>query len=466
MLGKIRAYIKENGMLRGKDRIVIGVSGGADSVCLFFVLLELRKEYGLDLHIVHVNHGIRGLEANEDEAFVKSLAEEHKVGFESFHADIPALAREKGMGEEEAGRLCRYQALEEARAWLGADKIALAHNQNDCAETLFFNLFRGSGLLGLSGIAPVRGRLIRPLLCLSRKEIEGWLSERGLPFRTDSTNLELAYARNRLRLHLLPVAEQEINRKAIEHTAKAAFLLREVSDYMEKQIKQAFDKNVSQRNSAYSIGNGILEEDAVLVKGVIKLALERLSGSKKDWESCHVAMVQELFFKQAGKENNLPYGVKAQRGYDGVWLRKETKPCEAPEEELELSAPGEYFLPDGRRICLELFSNKEKNSKIPKNGCTKCFDYDRIKNGLLLRHRKSGDYLQIREDGGRKKLKDDLIDRKIPRQERERLWLLADGSHIMWVLGGRTSEAYRITEETVTVLRVKLHGGNCDERED
>ncbi len=464
MLEKIRAYIKENGMLKRKDKIVAGISGGADSVCLFFVLLELCREYELELFAVHVNHGIRGAEAFEDEAFVKSLAREHKVAFEGFHADIPAMARERGVGEEEAGRIYRYKVMEEVRERYGADKIAVAHNQNDCAETVLLNLFRGTGLLGMSGIPPVRERIIRPLLCVSRKEIEEWLLERQQPYRTDCSNFSDGYTRNRIRLHLLPMAEREVNEKAVEHTAKAAFFLREASDYIEKKIKEAFERNVSERNGAYSIRNGILEEEPVIVKGAIRLALERLAGRRKDLESCHIDGVQNLFSKQTGKESCLPYGMKARRDYDGVLLLKEGKEPVLLENGFAVLVPGKYPLPEGGEVCLELFPVEEKVAEIPKNDCTKWFDYDRIKNGLSLRHKRTGDYLQIREDGGRKKLKDDLIDRKIPRQERERLWLLADGSHIMWVLGGRTSEGYRITEETVTILKVKWSGGKQDGR--
>lgn len=285
MLEKIRAYIKENGMLERKDRIVIGVSGGADSVCLFFTLLELRREYELSLFVVHVNHGIRGAAADADEAFVRELAENQGVYFESFHADIPALAAEKGIGEEEAGRLYRYEAMEAVKERMGANKIAVAHNENDCAETLILNLFRGSGLAGMSGIAPVRGEIIRPLLCVSRREIEEWLSKRQISYRTDHTNFCDEYTRNRVRLYLLPLAEREVNEQAVAHAAQTAMFLREAFEYMEKKIKEAFDENVSVKNGEYFIKDGLLSEDAVIIKGVIKRALEELSGSKRIWRA-------------------------------------------------------------------------------------------------------------------------------------------------------------------------------------
>lgn len=466
MLKKIRAYIKENRMLERKDKIVIGVSGGADSVCLFFVLLQLCREYELTLHVVHVNHGIRGAEAYGDEAFVRQLAEENKAAFEAFHADIPAMARERGIGEEEMGRQYRYEVLEEVRRRTGADKIAVAHNENDCAETVLFNLFRGTGLSGLSGIAPVRDRIIRPLLCVSRREIEDWLLSRGISYRTDRTNFSDAYARNRIRLHFLPLARQEINEKAIEHTARTAAALREVEAYLEKQLAISYEANVVRENGVYFIKESVLKEDIVITKGVLKRTMELVAGSKRDLESGHVLSLYDLFSKQTGKELCLPYGIRARREYSGVSLFREKERKTKEAEEYLLSVPGEYSLPDGRKLIFTLYDCEGKNEEIQKNDCTKWFDYDKIKNSLSLRHRKNGDYFQIREDGGKKKLKDDLIDRKIPKEVRDELWLLAEGSHVLWVLGGRTSEAFHITEETKKILKVKLYGGKSDGRQD
>lgn len=461
MLEKVKAYIKENSMLKRKDRIVIGVSGGADSVCLFFVLLSLQGEYELALHAVHINHGIRGQEADRDESFVRELCRGQSIQYTCFRADIPAMAKEQRLSEEETGRVFRYERLEQVRRdWKGS-KIAVAHNENDCAETVLFHLFRGTGLVGLTGISPVRDNIIRPLLCVSRREIEDFLEQRQQPFCTDHTNFNTEYTRNQIRLKILPAAEK-INEKAIEHTAYTARLLRQVSGYMEKQIKEGFLKNVSRENGAYSIGNGLLQEDPVIIKGVFKRAMEELAGSRRDLESRHIELLEQLFSRSVGKELRLPYGITARRSYEGICLfRQAEKAAVLPkgEEEYSIVVPGEYTLANGEKISFELLPAGKKLAEIPKNDCTKWFDYDRIKNVLSLRHRKTGDYFQIEKNGGRKKLKDDLIDRKIPRAERDRLWLLADGSHVMWVLGGRTSEAYQITEETVTILRVKRCGG-------
>ena len=188
-------YIKENAMLKQGDSIAAGISGGADSVCLFFVLLRLKEKYGLKLKVIHVMHGIRGDEAERDKDFVKALCKRHNVPFFCKKADVPALAKDRGMSVEEAGRYVRYEAFEEA----GCDVTAVAHNANDLAETVLFNLIRGSMVTGLCGIQPVNGRIIRPLLCVTREEIEEYLTLCDEKWINDSTNYDNEYSRNKIR---------------------------------------------------------------------------------------------------------------------------------------------------------------------------------------------------------------------------------------------------------------------------
>ena len=203
MLERVRAYAEKYQMIRPGDRIVAGISGGADSVCLLFLLRELCREKGAGLFAVHVNHGLRGAEAGEDEAYVRKLCGELKVPLRVFSFDVRGRAREEHLTLEEAGRLCRYEAFEEEAERIGGTRIAVAHHAGDQAETVLFQLFRGSGLKGLAGIRPVRDNVIRPLLCTGREEIEAWLTERGIEWRTDSTNLTTDYTRNRIRGEIL-----------------------------------------------------------------------------------------------------------------------------------------------------------------------------------------------------------------------------------------------------------------------
>ena len=203
---KVFSYIREHHMLKPGDRVVAGISGGADSVCLLFVLLEWAKVCPLELAVVHVNHGIRK-EAGEDAAYVKSLCEAHCLPFYLLEKDVRERAEQEKCSEEEAGRKTRYEAFEAVAKEIGADYIAVAHNSNDRSETMLFHLFRGSGIKGLGSIQPVRDNIIRPILCLERKEIEAYLEDRGITYCQDATNATDDYTRNRIRHHILPYAE-------------------------------------------------------------------------------------------------------------------------------------------------------------------------------------------------------------------------------------------------------------------
>ena len=262
----VKNFILENELIGRGETVIAGVSGGADSVCLFHLLRQLGEEVSFDLKVVHINHMIRD-SAHEDAEFVQKLCEGYGIDFFLKEIDIPSLVENSGRSEEEVGRDERYRAFEETagkirnnykrsensaegenseagsfsgeREVVESIVIATAHNQNDLAETMLHNLFRGSRLTGLAGIRPLRMRgdyrLIRPILILERAEIEEYLNENGYAFRTDETNLEDDYTRNRIRHHILPFAEKEINAGAIRHTAQAAAYLGEIDDYLEEQ---------------------------------------------------------------------------------------------------------------------------------------------------------------------------------------------------------------------------------------
>ena len=207
-------------MFREGDRVVLGVSGGADSICLLFVLMKLRKLLGIELCVVHVNHGVRE-DAGEDAAYVEGLCAQYDIPFMLKEIRLAELAKELGATQEEAGRIARYQAFAEACKKYGCNKVAVAHNSNDRAETMLFNLFRGTGLKGMAGILPVRDNVVRPLLCLERREIEEYLDAGGILYKQDSTNDTDDYTRNRIRHHILPFAEEEISKGSVEHMMNA-----------------------------------------------------------------------------------------------------------------------------------------------------------------------------------------------------------------------------------------------------
>ena len=243
MYQRVKAYVEAYHMLGKEDRVIAGISGGADSICLLFVLLELKKELGFDLVAVHVHHGLRGEAADRDEDYVRQVCTEQKIPLEVFHRDVRAYAGERGLTEEEAGREVRREAFLECAVRRSATRIALAHHRNDNAETVLFHLCRGSSLEGLSGIPPVSGCWIHPLLCVDRREIESYLEKRGISYCTDETNQEMCYTRNRIRGRVIPCLEENVNPRAMEHIADTAQRLRLAAEFVREEALTTEQQN-------------------------------------------------------------------------------------------------------------------------------------------------------------------------------------------------------------------------------
>ena len=337
MLEKVENYIRQWKMLEKGDKVVVGLSGGADSVCLFLILEELRKKIGFEILAVHVNHGIRGEEAKADEEFVKTLCEKKEIPCRSVSVDIPKMAVEYRMSEEEAGRTARREIFEQAAEEWGGTRIALAHHQDDNAETFFLHLARGSGLRGLGGIYPVNGMYIRPLLCVGRKEIEDYLKGREMPYCIDATNMEDAYMRNRIRNHVIPYFKENINEKTVEHMNRSMNQLREIWDYMERQTESAYQICTAQNGEKICIhADAYHRQERLIRKMILRKALALVAEHEKDLEQVHVEKLEGLFEKQVGKRLDLPYAVCACRTYEGIELKRKKKDTELAEEEKNL----------------------------------------------------------------------------------------------------------------------------------
>ncbi len=476
MINKINDYVEKYHMLNKGDTLAVGVSGGADSVCLLFALHKLQPLYNLRLLVVHVNHGIRP-EAKQDSEYVKSLCQTWKLPFFLFEENVVELANRTGQSTEEAGRKLRYDCFERVLREQAADavemgqaKIAVAHNSNDRAETMLFNLFRGSGLTGLGSIKPVRGNVIRPLLCLKRCEIEDILKGEGIAYCEDSTNKEDLYSRNKIRNHVLPYVEQEISAGAIDHIVGAAQLVMESQDYIKQTVDELFEKYVvKEDDGGLSVfGVDVLDIHPFLRKELILRMFEYMVPHRKDIGAVHVGQVEDLLINAGNREIHLPYQIIASRRYDLIALtRKEDKAGRAVTAEtlgerkqyvLDASFPKELEIEGLGRLEFRVFLY-EKTQDIPQNQYTKWFDYDKIKNYITVRNRLTGDYLTINQELSRKSLQDYMVDEKIPRERRDQVWLLADGEHIVWVMGYRISQEYKVSENTKRILQVQLIGG-------
>jgi len=471
MTEKVMHYMKQHHMIEENDHVIAGVSGGADSVCLFLVLLELRERMGFTMSVVHVEHGIRGEESLRDADFVKKLADTYGIDCTVYACPVPELARQQGLSLEEAARGARYdafkaQALKEEKRY-GIEsrqvKIAVAHHREDQAETMLFHLCRGSGIDGLKGMHPVRGNIIRPFLCVSRQEIEGYLKEINQDFCQDATNDSRDYSRNFIRHEILP-GMGEINPRSVSHMAKTAEELSEIADYLEEQTQAAFIQTVKEEKDGkfFCDTEKLNNYPRVIVCRVLKMALKQAAGSSKNISREHVNALEDLIRGRVGRRISLPYRLTAERTYDGIGIFPETKEHIQQEnvfgmlhEEAAIREEGEEIYVPGGKIRCYIWKNVKKDLNFPKNQYTKWLDYDKIKNGLLFRSRKSGDYITIDAMGHKKKLKEFFIHEKVPRDYRSRVVLAADGSHIVWAVGYRMSEEYKVTADTRRILQMQ-----------
>lgn len=458
-------------MISPHDHVVLGVSGGADSVCLLFVLLEYAKKVPLKLSVVHVNHGIRS-DAAQDAGYVEELCREQGIPFYLTEADVKGLAEREKCSQEDAGRRLRYAVFRRIAGEKGANKIAVAHNSNDRAETMLFHLFRGSGLKGLCGIRPVRQEVIRPILCLEREEIEEYLTERQILWRTDSTNGSDDYARNRIRHHVLPYAEKELVQGCVGHMAQTADLLTEVEDYMRQETRKAREVCVEESRGRLQISVELFRElHPALQKRLLHLLAEELSPTGKDILAVHIGEILSLFEGTGSRRVDLPMGMYAARSYTRVCLGRHSEAMRPP---LEYVLPEE--LPEGETVRIELaergrleftvFSGRQYE-EVPRNQYTKWFDYDKIEKSICVRYRETGDFLSISDGRGgtiHKSLKDYLITEKIPREDREEIPLLTEGNHVLWVIGRRISEYYKVDMNTQRILQVQLKEGCPDSK--
>ncbi len=475
-------------MIETGELVVAGVSGGADSVCLLLLLCELAEEMDVSVKAVHVEHGIRGEESLADAAFVEALCKERGVDLLTYHVEVPRSRVESGHSPEEAARDLRYDCFWQACKEYGAEKIVLAHHADDAAETMLFHLARGTGIRGMCGIRPVsehafsgeeRGAdarllVVRPLLCVTREEILAWLSERGQAYRTDSTNADPSYARNRIRTRVLPELTG-INAQAVPHMRQFADQMEEVCDYLDETAWEAARDVCSIGEDAIRIACApFLSLQEVPGRHLLLLLLGTAAGSRRDVTSGHVEQVRRLMMAEVGAKVSLPGGITAEKTYDAVLLRSSEPDADLilpqPFAERTLRIPGETVVENGLCFTAELLDAQDAGQadfleKIPRKKYTKWFDYDKIKRTVLLRSRKPGDYLITDADGGHKSLKKYFIDEKVPLSERDGICLLADGDHILWIVGGRISEAYKVTETTKRILQVCACGADVEDKE-
>lgn len=452
MLLKIREYVQVNKMFEGCDRIVVGFSGGADSLCLLLVLTEICPE-DVKLVAVHINHGIRGAEALRDLDFCREFCRNRDIEFCEYSYDVPAYAKEQGITVEEAGRNLRYAAFNEVAGAGG--RIAVAHHKNDQAETVLFNICRGSGIKGAGGMQPVRDNVIRPLLCVTRDEIENYLSENGLDFCQDSTNAENDYTRNCMRNLIVPTIQTNINSNAVENIAAFAKNASEAENYLEKLTEAKFRELVTYTKNKILLKR-LETVDEYMAKRLIRKALGQMNRGLKDIGMVHVENVYGVLGCSVGTVATVKFDIKVERSREGLLFYRDGDIAKG--NVVDVTVPSVIEPWEGAGKFEFSIIPATEHEKITKEVYTKYFDYDKIKIGLQLRNWESGDVIAIDDEGHHKKLKQYFVDEKMSVVDKAETVILADGKDIVWVVGRRIGANYKVTEFTKRILKV-VYGG-------
>lgn len=438
MICKVKNTIEKYHMLENVKSVAVGVSGGADSMCLLHILSRLKEEYGIIIKVVHLNHGIRGEEALRDENTVKSYCEKNNIELLTFHKDIPFLAKERNMGEEECGRYERYQCF----ACADCDAVATAHTLSDSVETMVFNLLRGTGTKGLCGIPPIRdGNIIRPLIDCTREEIEEYCSENNITYVTDSTNLTNEYKRNFIRHNIVPLFSQ-INSAYSANIGSALDILRQENDYMDYSALELLSKAKLENGYSCSVFNKAHE--AVRKRAIAKLLSDKMS---KSTERRHIDLVNDLILTEKGKiELNKHLYLCCENGI----ISFQTPVKKSEKWECHLSDENKFLTPYGTFAVLkgDLGNIKNKNA----------VDGDKLLGELKMTSRKQGDSFYFAKRKNTKSLKKLFCEDKIPLEDRNRLAVLRCGDKLVWVENYGTDGRYLPGEKTENILIIKKEG--------
>jgi tRNA(Ile)-lysidine synthase len=442
-------------MLSGEEKVLAGLSGGPDSVCLLHVLALLKERLSLNLVSLYIDHNMRPNETQKEIEFCRKLSEYLDVLFISKAIDVKSYAREHKMNIQEAARQLRFRIFDETSQEIGADRIALGHTADDQAETVLMRIFRGSGPKGLAGIPPVRKNIIRPLIETERSEIEQYLYENKIDSVIDSSNTKKDYLRNRIRLSFIPML-REFNPGITETLSKTASIFRDEDRYFEVIVTKTLMKLISRKtDSRIELFLAPFEiMDKVIMRRVLRRAIDETRGLR-GISFIHIEDITDLI--KAGRPGDrlyLPGGIRAIKEYSTLLLTSEP-PVKLSTYILEI--PGQTVLKEaGVLIKASLTEPSLETSSAIEQANAVTLDADKLIFPLMARPRAKGDFFYPLGFGRRKKLQDFFVDLKMPREERDKIPLIISGNDIIWIAGCRGDERYKVTEVTTKVLKLEL----------
>jgi len=493
---KVIDFIQRYSLVLPEEIVVVGVSGGADSVCLLHVLAKWQKGLGIKLHVAHLNHQLRGVEAEADAKYVSNLAGSLGIPVTIDRQDVAAYRIERNFSVEEAARELRYAFLARVAREVGANRIAIGHTRDDQVETILMHILRGTGITGLCGLAPcspmaydsqgvplpapplsLRAKrsnllVIRPLLDITREETTSYCQEHQLDPRIDSSNRSFSFFRNRLRLQLLPLLRQ-YNPSVDQALLRLADIAKEDNAFIEQQASELWDEVARQENNAiYLDRKQIASLPIALQRQLLRTAVTKLAGDTRDIEASHIEAARSLLNKPVGKRIPLPHGFTYQGGYDELIVASTAKQSHLPTcpfpllpGEFPLKVPGKTVLPGWKVIAsivgermdsLPLWGVLSTSEETCQSNLIADFDLHKTGTELFVRQRRPGDKFKPLGMNMPKKLQEFMVDARIPRSWRGRIPIVCSPQQIIWVAGWRIDDRVKITGASEEILRLEF----------
>ena len=448
----VRELIKKQNMIEKGDRVLVAVSGGADSVCLLSILNFLAEELEITVFAAHLNHMLRGEEADSDEEYVNKLCKKMKIKLFAKRVDVKKVREDEGLTLEEAGRKARYDFFNEIKEKEKITKIATAHNRNDRAETVLMRIIRGTGLDGIRGIEYKRqDGVIRPLLDTDREDIEKYLGEQSIDYCTDRTNKDNDYTRNRVRNELIPYLKEKFNPSVVDSLIRFSDISGEDADFINGYAERLYERinNPMPSHKPYSLHIetfGMVEE--AVKKRLIMITAKKAVGVDINLEYKHIKNIISITETDTELGIDLPGGLRVERQYEWLIFINKNEREIVKEDALfvKVMPLSSYFVESiNKEITFKLVDPEIYKKNIREI----MLDYDKLEGKeLIMRSRLKGDRMVYFPDGKEKKIKKIFIDDKIPRADRDKIPLLCSDGEVADIIGSRVSEKYKVTKET------------------
>ena len=461
---RVLQFIREHRLVSSQHELLVAVSGGPDSVCLLHILATLQEELGIRLHVAHLNHQLRGVDAEADAEYVADLARQLGIPATIEKRDVKAYQAQQRISLEEAGREVRYTFLAQVAKSIGSNQVAVGHTSDDHIETILMHLIRGTGTRGLRGLQPSSRwqssgnslTIIRPLLPLSRQETADYCHHHQLMPRTDASNLSLSPLRNRIRHQLLPLL-RSYNPRVAEALLRTARIAGDDLAFLDSESARLWGELAQRQENTIVLDKGrFLELPSALQRYLLRMSIEKLLGNLKDIETRHIEEIMDALAKPAGKRLSLPGGLNFFIDYDKYLIGPDAaalSPFPVLGGKFPLKLPGETHLP-GWRVMATIISREQMAEK--DEDFTAYLDFDKTGDELIVRSRQPGDRFQPLGMSQPKKLGEFMIDSKIPSAWRQRIPVVCSPEHILWVVGWRIDDRVKVTQNTKQVLCLKF----------